>query len=232
MRPAGVLALSVLLCAPIPARAQNANDPTVHVHVYVEAAPSAINQVAGALKTLADASRKEAGVLRFDVLQRTAPASQFAIVATWKDQAALDAHMAAAHAKQFHEAVQPHVIAPLDERMSIPFAVGPLPSAAPLPAGAVHVLTHVDIGGPNPQNMNAFTPVLKAFGEASRKASGVVRYDVLQQKSRNNHFQVYEIWQNEKAAEDHDLTPQAKDYRAKFYPVAGALYDRRWYKAM
>jgi autoinducer 2-degrading protein len=213
----------------LPATAARAQGD-VHLHIYVEAAPSAARQVAALLKEVAEASRKEPGVVRFEVMQRVTPASHFAIVGTWKDQAALDAHLAAGSSKQFRDKVQPHLIAPLDDRLSIPFAAGA--SAGASPAGAIHVLTHVDIGGPNPQNMNAFTPVLKAFGDASRSAPGAARYDVLQQKSRTNHFQVYEVWRDEKAADDYDLTPQAKDYRAKFHPVSGALYDRRWYKAL
>jgi len=230
VRPLGLmLALALALPAMAGARAQEA----VHLHIYLEAVPSAAGQVAGLLKDAADAGRKATGVLRFDVLERLAPASHFAIVSTWKDQAALDAHLTAATTKQFRDKVAPLLIAPLDDRPSIPFAAAP-DAAGPTapPAGAVYVLTHVDIGGPNPQNMDAFVPTLKAFGNASRNAPGALRYDVLQQKSRNNHFQVYEIWRDAKAAEDHDLTQQATDYRAKFQAVAGALYDRRWYKAM
>jgi quinol monooxygenase YgiN len=230
-----MIALALTLPAMSAARAQGTSDPTLYIHVYFEAVPSAARQVAALLKDVADASRKEAGVLRFDVLQRTASASQFAIAATWKDQQAVDAHLAAAYTKQFREKAEPLLIAPLDDRLCIPFTAGANPglTGAPAPsAGALYVMTHVDIAGPNPQNMNAFMPVLKAFGEASRSAPGALRYDVLQQKNRNNHFQVYEIWRDEKSADDHDLTAQAKDYRAKFHPVSGALYDRRWYKAL
>lgn len=229
------LALALTLPAMSGASAQGtalaAADATAYLHVYIEAAPSAASKVAALLKDMAAAARKESGVLRFDVLRRVAPSNQFAIVGTWKDEASLDAHQAGAATKKFREKVEPLLLAPLDDRVCIAFA-SDADAGAPAAAGAVYVLTHVDIGGPNPQNMNAFVPVLKAFGESSRKAPGALRYDVLQQKSRNNHFQVLEIWRNAKAAEDFQIAAPTKDYRAKFSPVAGALYDRRVYKAL
>src|SRR5262249_28498227 len=160
-----MLVLAFALPAMPAAHAQGAGDPTIYVHAYLEAVPSAAGQVTALLKEMADATRKEAGVLRFDVLQRVGHASQFAVAGTWKDQQAVDAHVTSAYAKQAREKFGPLLIAPLDDRLCIAFTAGPNPAlgAAPaLPAGAIYVMTHVDIAGPNPQNMNAFTPVMKA----------------------------------------------------------------------
>src|ERR1700730_8366359 len=107
-------------------RAQGAADPTVYVVRYIELIPAAEQQGAGLLKQLADASRKEAGVVRFDVVKRISPANQFAILETWKDQQALDAH-AAAH-KKFVDAVQSLLIAPIDDRLCIAIDVTPAPT--------------------------------------------------------------------------------------------------------
>ena len=93
-------------------------------------------------------------------------------------------------------------------------------------------MTHVDIAGPNPQNLNAFLPVLKAFGEGSRAADGNARYDVLQQASRLNHFQVVEVWKNQKADDAHEISANNKAYRAKVGAMQGALYDQRWYRPL
>ena len=35
--------------------------------------------------------------MRFEILQRTAPPNQFAIVSVWRDQKAYDAHAGSAH---------------------------------------------------------------------------------------------------------------------------------------
>ena len=45
--------------------------------------------------------------MRFEILQRTAPSNQFAIVAIWKDQKAYEAHAAAAHSKEFRDKIKP-----------------------------------------------------------------------------------------------------------------------------
>ena len=56
-----------------PAGAQE--DPTAYMVTYIEVVPAAKNQGATIIKALAEASRKEAGVTRFEVFERTAPAS-------------------------------------------------------------------------------------------------------------------------------------------------------------
>src|SRR5262247_4735794 len=95
-----VLALALMpLVAAQPGRAQD--NPTIHMVSYIDVAPAAKEQAAGLLRPLAEASRKDAGNLLFQILQRTAPANQFVILATWKDQQALDGHEAAAHYKAF-----------------------------------------------------------------------------------------------------------------------------------
>ena len=48
------------------------------------------------LTRLAQASRQEPGNLRFDVLQHTMRGNHFTVIETWRDQAALDAHVASA----------------------------------------------------------------------------------------------------------------------------------------
>jgi len=65
----------------------------------------------------ADASRQEAGNLRFDVLQHTTRANHFTVVETWVNQRALEAHAAAAHTRQYREAMQPVTGSPIDERV-------------------------------------------------------------------------------------------------------------------
>jgi quinol monooxygenase YgiN len=71
----------------------------------------------GLLKRLAEASRREPGCLRFDVLQHTMRANHFTVVEIWENQHALDAHAAALHTKQYRDALQPVSGSPLDERV-------------------------------------------------------------------------------------------------------------------
>jgi quinol monooxygenase YgiN len=206
-------------------QAQNAADPTVYMVRYIEVAPAAGQQAAGLIKKLADASRKEAGVVRFDVLQRAAPANQFATFEIWKDQASLDAHSAAAQ-KQFLDAVQPLLIAPVDDRPCIATDAAP-----PQPAGegTVYAITHVDVG---PPNRDAGIALLKTVAGPSRKENGNLAFDALQQTARTNHFEVVEIWKDQKAEDAHEIDAATKEFRAKVQPLLGAHYDRRWYKPL
>ena len=71
----------------------------------------------GLLARLAEASRKEQGCLRFDVVQHTMRANHFTIVEVWENQRTLDAHAAAAHTRQYRDGLQPISGSPLDERL-------------------------------------------------------------------------------------------------------------------
>jgi quinol monooxygenase YgiN len=74
-------------------------------------------QVPVMLRRLADASRPEQGNLRFDVLQHTMRANHFTVIEAWRDQKAFDAHVGAAHTKQYRDELQPMTGSPLDERV-------------------------------------------------------------------------------------------------------------------
>jgi quinol monooxygenase YgiN len=90
----------------------------VHVVSHVDIAGA--GNLAGAppmLQKLAEASRAEQGNLRFDVLQHVMRANHFTVVESWANQAALDAHAAAAHTRQYRDVLQPMAGSPLDERV-------------------------------------------------------------------------------------------------------------------
>jgi quinol monooxygenase YgiN len=229
MRPLFLLMLPVaaamLMAAPA-ARAQNASDPTIYVVRYIEVMPGSKNQGADLLKQLATESRKDAGALRFDVLQRIAPANQFAIFETWKDQQALDTHMGADHTKKFLDAVTPLLIAPIDDRPCIAIDAAPAQSAG---GSAVIAITHVDV---IPPSRDSALVMLKSAASASRMEKGNLGFDVLQQTARSNHFEVVDGWNNRKAEDAHEMASETKDLRAKLLPLGGALYDRRWYRSL
>jgi quinol monooxygenase YgiN len=71
----------------------------------------------GLLRRLAEASRKEGGNLRFDILQHNVRANHFTVVEGWRSQKDLDAHAAAAHTRQYRDVLQPMTGSPLDERI-------------------------------------------------------------------------------------------------------------------
>ena len=209
------------------ASAANAQDLTVHVVTYIDVAPTAKGQAAAALRQFATASRKEAGVTRFEALQRTSPSNQFVLVETWNDQAARDAHVAAAQTKAFNEKLSPYLLSPVDERVCVTTFVAPASAAQTV--GALHVVTHVDIPGNVRDKAYAG---LKDLSEASRKEGGNLRFDVVHQPNRTNHFTVMEIWKNQAAGDTHELANHTRAFRDILTPITGALYDRRFYKAL
>lgn len=87
----------------------------VYVIAHVDVTPSP--QVPLLLRRLAEASRQEAGNLRFDVLQHTMRANHFTVIEGWRSQQALDSHVAAAHTRQYRDELQPMTGSPLDERV-------------------------------------------------------------------------------------------------------------------
>jgi quinol monooxygenase YgiN len=95
-----------------PRAATNGRSISIVSHVDVNQDP----KVPAMLRRLAETSRQETGNLRFDVLQHTMRANHFTVVETWRDQQAFDAHVAAAHTRQYRDEVQPMTGSPLDER--------------------------------------------------------------------------------------------------------------------
>jgi quinol monooxygenase YgiN len=230
MRPSLSLLLSfalsfVVMSAP---RAQDAGDPTVYMVTYIDVMPATRAADAGFLRQLAGASRKDAGVVRYEVFQRNAPSNQFAIIEIWKDQPSYDAHAAAAHVKTFRQQIEPHLVAPIDERPYVGLAVGPKDAGA-IPAGGLVAISHVDVIPPKKDDGIA---ALKTLADPTRKDKGNLRYDVYQQKARPNHFTVIEIWSNQKAVDDHEIVAHTKDFRKVLGSATGALYDQRWYKVL
>jgi len=216
---------AALISAMTQARAQD--DPTVYVVSYVEVVPAQKNQGAALLRQLAAATRSDQGGLRFEVLQRTVPSHHFMILEIWKDQQSLDAHSAAAHTKEFRDKLKPILMAPVDDRFCLTTFVAPLPP--PHGKGVTYVVSHVDVP---PASRDKIIEPLRILAEASRKDNGNLRFDVVHQKNRNNHFTVVEVWNDRKTSDAHELAAHTKDFRAVLVPLTGALYDQRWYSPL
>jgi quinol monooxygenase YgiN len=220
-----VLVLAMAL-APLATPASAQDDASVHMVTYVEVVPAMQGQATTLLRQLATASRKDAGLIRFEIMQRTAPAREFVILESWKDQQAFDAHVASAHHKQFREKLTPHLSAPFDDRFSVPTLIG---SSQPVSGGVVYVVTHVDVPGPMRDKV---LPALTALSGSSRKDAGNLRFDVVHQKNRTNHFTVVEVWKDQRSNDAHELAAHTRAFRNALTPITGALYDQRWYRPL
>src|SRR5262245_20802421 len=126
------------------AQAQS-SDPTLYTATYVELVPTAPKQGATLLKAYRDGGRKDAGNTRLEVVQRLHWPNQFVVLGVWKDKAAFDAHMAAAHSKGLGEKLPPLFASPNDERQHNVLTVADTKTAG---GGAIFVVTHVDVPPP------------------------------------------------------------------------------------
>ena len=194
-----------------------------YVVSYLEVAPASSGDAAGLLRHYRDATRKQDGNLRVEVLQQAGRPGHFVISEAWKDQQAFKAHEEVAQTRQDREKLQSLQIAPDDVRLLKPLDVGPVASAGA--KGAAYILTHADAGRPAPEAI----AVLKPLAEASRKEPGMVRFEVLQQANRLNHFTIVEIWRDQKALDAHMGEAHTKQFRSGFAQISGALYDERLY---
>jgi autoinducer 2-degrading protein len=69
------------------------------------------------LRKLSEASRKEEGNLRFDVLQHATRGNHFTVIEEWRTTKASETHAAATHTKEYRNSLGPMAGSPLDERI-------------------------------------------------------------------------------------------------------------------
>jgi len=200
---------------------------TAYVVTYIETMPAKERQAAQLINGYAASGRAAQGNQGFEALQRIDRANQFALLTAWKDQKAAESFAASDATKQFHDKLQALLIAPQDDRPSTGLDVAPV--AAHKGKGAVYAVTHVDLIPPKKDDGIA---ALKQVSPPSRAEPGNLRYDVLQQNSRPNHFTLVEIWRNDQALEAHEVATHTRKLRDLLLPMGGALYDQRLYHAL
>jgi quinol monooxygenase YgiN len=209
--------------APAPAPIEG----SIYSVIYLEVMPTSTADGRALLKRYREATRKEDGNLRCEVVQRIGQPYQFAILEVWKDQRAFEAHGKGANSREMRESIAAIRNAPTDERVHTGLSVGPIESS-PM-RGAIYVVTHVDVIPPRKDDGVA---AVKQLGADSRTGDGNLRFEVVQQANRPNHFTVVEIWKDAKAVEAHSMAAPTRQFRDKLAPATGALYDERMYTAV
>ena len=202
-------------------------DAAIHVVAYFEVIPPSAPEAAVLLRQYSQASRTAAGLVDHEVLQQCARPDHFAIVETWQDQTSFEAHGSAAHTRAMHERLETLRCSPYDERLHHGFVLAA--ESASRPTGAIYAVTHADAIPPAKDDAML---CLKQLAEVSRHDEGNVRFEVLQQRSRLNHFTIVEIWRDQKALEVHVMAAHTRQFREQFQPMSGALYDERLYMAL
>jgi quinol monooxygenase YgiN len=234
------------------------SDKPFYIITYIEVDPTAVAKAKDLIIKHSVASKKDAGNLRYEALERIGRKNHFLLFEAWTDQAARDAHAKAAHTLSFRKALQPLLYSPFDERAHVGLVAGD-PSKEPKPGKrALYVFTHVDIIPPE-----QFPPCKRQVHEtgpcgntlvtqlvaAGRKDPGNVRFDALTQANRPNHMMVVEVWKSAAAQHKHTVTKAVKDFRDELSgippgsgvpsdptvllnPLTGSLYDERLYQSI
>jgi quinol monooxygenase YgiN len=230
---AGVVAASLMAAtgdaqaqggpAPAPAPAAASAGP-VHVVQYLDFPVTAAVQGINLLKRYRDEIKKLGASNKVEIYQESGRRGRFAIEETWRDTAVMDAAAKDKTIAALNAEFGALMHAPADKRLHDPYSM----NAGTASGGvtAVTVYTHVDVP---PPLLAQLEPLLKQLADDSRKEPGSVRFDVLQQSSRKNHFTVAETWQTTKAQYLHDSAANARKFREKLGPMLGALYDQRIY---
>jgi quinol monooxygenase YgiN len=94
-----------------------ANRTAIWVVTHVDVPPPSKDACIAELKTLTEASRKDAGSEMFDVVQQTNRPNHFTVVEVWKDVKAFDAHGSAEHTRRFRANLGPMLGAPYEDRV-------------------------------------------------------------------------------------------------------------------
>jgi quinol monooxygenase YgiN len=221
----GLAAATLAVLSTAPALAQAPAGQPAMVVTYIEVTQSGATETVALLKAVAGASRKEAGNLRYEVLQEVDRPSRFAILEAWTDAKAFESHGGTTAMKQFREKLKPLQSAPYDERLCVAMTMGPVHAAGS--AGAVYVITHVDV----PNNLKDQAAVLLTkLAEDGRKEPGGQRFEAWPQANRLNHVTVNEVWKDQAAYEAHLVAAPTREFRVKVGPMLGALYDDRVYR--
>jgi len=223
-----IFALAALVLATArPLYAEETVSGPVYIVTYFDVAPTAAQQSAGIVREFAEASRKEDGNAGFEAFEEIGRPSRFAILETWRDKKASDAHNAGPAATPFRGKLQPLMIGGFGVRPH-----GGLSVAAPkgqISPEAIYVITHVDVF---PVHKDQAVELVKAQADAARQDDGNLRYDVVQWDGHPNHFTLVEVWRDRKAFDASVTAPHNKEFRDKLTPLEGALYDERLYQVV
>lgn len=84
-------------------------------HVDVAGRGEVLDQATSLIREFEADSRKDPGVVRFEVLQQDGHPNHFTIFEVWETRQAFEAHLAAPHTRQFREKLQPLLGSPFRE---------------------------------------------------------------------------------------------------------------------
>jgi quinol monooxygenase YgiN len=224
--------LACVLAALVPAATHAAAPPAppappVYVIAYIDVLASGASRAAAVLRGYRDESRGESGAVGIDLFSQRGRPSGFAVIESWRDDAAFETHGKAAAFVHLSHALKSIQLAPPDVRVHTAYVIGP-PTADR--KNAMTLLVHVDVP---PAFLADYERMVGPYIEGSRREAGLLRLDILQSiPPHTNHFTVIESWLDAQALQAHQRGGTAQTYREDLAPKLGALYDERAYRRL
>jgi quinol monooxygenase YgiN len=94
------------------------------------------------------------------------------------------------------------------------------------PEAPLYVVTYIDVF---PNFADGTAKALQDFNAASSKDPGFVRFEVMRDVDRTNHFAVVEVWRTRKEYEAHLGQAHTKQFRESIQKGLGSPFDERLY---
>lgn len=94
----------------------------------------------------------------------------------------------------------------------------------PAPSSKIYVVAHVDI---IPPETAAGTKLIQQYVQDTRKDKGLVKIESYAQIARLNHISIVEVWESQKAFDEHVAAAHTRQFRQQLDPKLGSPYDER-----
>jgi len=117
MRPVLFAAVMIALGAMGGNAAGSARNLYGVTHVDIAGRGEVLDQATSLIREFETDSRKDPGVIRFEVLQQDGHPNHFTIFEVWETRQAFEAHLATPHARHFREKLQPLLGSPFRESL-------------------------------------------------------------------------------------------------------------------
>lgn len=216
--------LAGLAAAFLLSRAALAQTPDLRSEtLYIDSVPAQSAQALAKLRAYVAATKAEPGLLTIRLLSELNRPERLAVYEVWRDEPALNAHLAATPRKALDNDLVLMLQAPIDNRIaSVVTSANGVNNKS-----ALHIIVHIDVA---PPAAPAIAEALKAQVAKAGLAQGLIGYEVSQQNDHTNHFSVVQTWSGRPAFQAFAGWPAAKALRSQLSTVNGALYDERLYQ--
>ena len=195
----------------------------------------------GLLFKYRDASRSDAGLQSFRIVNWIIASNHSQIIDVWDSLEAFNRHLAQPHSVQFRFAAQGNpdlccIGSPIDDRQytlvhsfNTPWTSNSLPSTVG-PMSALYVVTYADFLQERLEaDSDEAAQELARYGAATSKANGkhLLNYTVLQQLDRPNRFAILEVWDTQANYTTWQSSATTADFIDQITRLLGSPFDHR-----